>query len=442
MASISNQRNGRKTIQFVGADGKRRSIRLGKMSRKAAAAFKVRVEHLVSASITGHPLDEETSRWLTGLDDVVIDRLAAVGLTMPRPSTRLGDFLDKYVATRRHLLKPASVRKLGQTKAKLLAFFDPSAHLRAITADQAADWRLWLGSPAAGGGEQGLSVASVKLHSGNAKTIFNDAVRRGLVGESPFRDLKSGSTASRVTRYVTPQEAETVLEACPSVQWRLLFALARYGGLRVPSESHGLTWADVDWGRGRMTVRSPKTEHHAGHEQRIVPITPRLQVILQESFDAAEEGQERVLTLGTGGQLNRGMRALARRAGVEEWARAFQTLRSSCEKEWAMHFPQYAVSKWIGHSITVSGKHYANDVPDVLFERAAREAVHNAVQQPAETPRNAPQGPSERTAQEAHKPSDCESLREFGADCGSGGKWSRGESNPRPGTVNRSRLHA
>ena len=34
-------------------------------------------------------------------------------------------------------------------------------------------------------------------------------------------------------------------------------------------------------------------------------------------------------------------------------------------------FPQYAVSKWIGHSIAVSGKHYANSVPDEVFDRAA-----------------------------------------------------------------------
>src|SRR5690554_3306204 len=37
----------------------------------------------------------------------------------------------------------------------------------------------------------------------------------------------------------------------------------------------------------------------------------------------------------------------------------------------AESFPQYAVSKWIGHSITVSGKHYANNVPDELFTKAA-----------------------------------------------------------------------
>ena len=51
--------------------------------------------------------------------------------------------------------------------------------------------------------------------------------------------------------------------------------------------------------------------------------------------------------------------------------RLWQTLRSSCEKEWEMRFPQFAVSKRIGHSIIVSGRHDANAVPDELFDKAA-----------------------------------------------------------------------
>ncbi len=229
------------------------------------------------------------------------------------------------------------------------------------------------------------------------------------------------------------------------MQWRLLFALARFAGLRVPSESHLLTWADVDWEQGRMTVRSPKTEHHAGHEQRVVPITPRLMITLQDGFDTAEPGEEHLVTLRAGGQLHRRLQAIARNAGVKPWPRAFQTLRSSCEKEWAMHFPQYAVSKWIGHSITVSGKHYANDVPDELFVRAAgagkSEAVQNAVQYPAASARMASQGPRTVATQKAHKPSECEGLRDYATVCDEGEKWSRGESNPRAGTADKPRLH-
>jgi len=36
MASITKQPNGRRTIQFVGPDRKRRSIRLGKVSQRYA----------------------------------------------------------------------------------------------------------------------------------------------------------------------------------------------------------------------------------------------------------------------------------------------------------------------------------------------------------------------------------------------------------------------
>ena len=69
MASISKQPNGRRTIQFVGADKKRRSIRLGKVSQRDAEAIKVKVERLAAASISGHPPDDETSRWVAGLDE-------------------------------------------------------------------------------------------------------------------------------------------------------------------------------------------------------------------------------------------------------------------------------------------------------------------------------------------------------------------------------------
>ena len=41
-------------------------------------------------------------------------------------------------------------------------------------------------------------------------------------------------------------EAEKVLKACPDAQWKLLFALSRYGGLRCPSEHLALTWGDID----------------------------------------------------------------------------------------------------------------------------------------------------------------------------------------------------
>ena len=55
MASINREPNGRRTVQFIGADGKRRSVRLGKVPQRTAEAIKVRIEHLAIAAATGAP---------------------------------------------------------------------------------------------------------------------------------------------------------------------------------------------------------------------------------------------------------------------------------------------------------------------------------------------------------------------------------------------------
>ncbi len=100
MASINNEPNGRRTIQFVGADGKRRSIRLGKVSRRQAESVKVKVEDLAAACITGHAPRRETAQWLSDLDNRLHDRLSAVGLVERRTRTTLAAFIDGYIAER------------------------------------------------------------------------------------------------------------------------------------------------------------------------------------------------------------------------------------------------------------------------------------------------------------------------------------------------------
>lgn len=90
--------------------------------------------------------------------------------------------------------------------------------------------------------------------------------------------------------FVKREEAERILAACPTGEWQLLFALARYGGLRCPSEHLALRWSDIDWTRDQMEVRSPKTEHHEGKDCRTVPLFPELGPYLEDARAAAEPG--------------------------------------------------------------------------------------------------------------------------------------------------------
>lgn len=57
MASVTTLKNGTRRVDFKGLDGKRRYIRLGDTSDKAARLFCARVESILEAAALGHSLD-------------------------------------------------------------------------------------------------------------------------------------------------------------------------------------------------------------------------------------------------------------------------------------------------------------------------------------------------------------------------------------------------
>ena len=160
----------------------------------------------------------------------------------------------------------------------------------------------------------------------------------------------------------------------------MLFALGRYGGLRCPSEHLSLRWGDVDWEHDRITVRSPKTEHHAGGESRVIPLFPELRPFLEECFDLAEPGTKYVITRyrDTNANLRTQLLRIIQRAGLQRWPKLFQNLRSTRQTELAEDFPTHVVCRWIGNSQPLAAKHYLQ-LTDDHFEKAVR----NPVQQPA-----------------------------------------------------------
>ena len=380
MATIGNDSNGRRRVLFIDQDGSRKTVRLGKASAKQAEGVKALVESLQAVQVTGI-LDPTTAARVRDLSDDMHDRLARVGLVEPRQSMTLGGWLETYLADRTPQLKPESLRKLKATKALLLKHFPADLPLRKLTAKAASEWRAGLTQ----------SLASIKTHSGNAKSIMAEALRRKLVPENLFDHLKSGATPSAYNRFITDDETARLIEAAPGTQWPLLIGLARYAGLRVPSETHLLTLGDVDFSRAKLTVRSPKTEGHEGHEQRIVPIDPRLMTLLDARFHEMGDGDIYLVSITGQGNMQRWLRKITKAAAVEPWKRTWQTLRSSCERAWAMHFPQFAVSKWIGHSMQISDRHYTGNgmggVPEELFRRAAQNPAQSM---PATAP-NVPQ---------------------------------------------------
>jgi integrase len=102
-------------------------------------------------------------------------------------------------------------------------------------------------------------------------------VRDRLIPADPFTDVGVKATMSDRQPFVTPEETAKLIEACPGQDWRRIVALARWGGLRCPSEVLSLAWQDIDWEQGRIRVASPKTAHHPGKgaDHPAVPGTAR-----------------------------------------------------------------------------------------------------------------------------------------------------------------------
>ncbi len=318
------------------------------------------------------------------LDQFRTDKFAAVDLIPRREFTdaRLGPFIDKYLATRTDL-KPRTRTNFGQCRRQLVDYFGEHKPLRDVTPGESDEWRRWMLTRP----KKKLSENTARRHCGRAKQLFRVALRKRLIAENPFGDMKALSAIENKSRefFVSRDMAEKVLAACPSLEWRLIFALARFGGLRTPSETALLRWGDIDWEHGRMTVTSPKTEHHEGKESRVVPLFPEIRPLLEAAFDQAEPGTEFVIhrrrdeTVNWRTQLER----IIHKAGLTPWPKPFQNLRSTRETELAETFPAHVVCKWLGNSEAVARKHYLQ-VTDDHFARAAESTKPEAVQNPVQ----------------------------------------------------------
>jgi integrase len=361
-------------VLFVDPAGRRQTIRLGKVPKKIAESAKLKIESLLAAKIAGHPLDAQTAGWLAQVGDAIHERLAKAGLVEQREKVAviewtLGSFLEHYFASLGQQ-KRMTALNYGRARRLLEEFFGKSRRLDSIHEGDADEYRAWLLAPTKD--RKAFAPASAAVDLRRARQFLKAAVRRRLIDSNPFQDVRCGSQANPTrSHFVSQETVEAVIAACPSHDWRLIFALARYAGLRIPSELDELKWSDVNWDRGRITVHVPKKAHLSGHETRIVPIFAELRPHLEAAFDAAEPGAVYVVPRARGGRnLRRYAEQIVERAGVEKWPKLFQNLRSSREVELMREYPAHVVLAWIGHTAAVARSHYLH-ATDEDFDRAS-----------------------------------------------------------------------
>lgn len=373
MASLTtDKKTGLRRIQFS-LDGKRRTLRLGRASKKDAQYILGKIEHLLHSRIAGSPPPEEVSRWLQGLTGSMHKRLSSCGLVGERTDRRLSwkEWLEDYIAANPQA-KPNTIKTWRQAVRRLEDFLGEGATLGGLTPTRAKEWATWL--------HQEHATATASTHIKKLKQFCTVA---GLT-PNPFEGIKPGPQDNdQRGNFVDRKTISQVLEQAPDTQWRAIIILARYAGLRTPSETLSLRWSDVLWDQNALIITAPKLEGTRKHKRRM-PMLPEVQQVLLELVELAEKGEEFIVnrTRNPAANWRTTFQKIIERAKVEPWERLFHNLRGSLQTELAQQgIPLQTVCRWLGNSPPTALKHYLHDREED-FRRVTQgtEATQKATQ--------------------------------------------------------------
>jgi integrase len=349
-------------------DGRRPKINLGKCNKKQATTARVHIENLISARRLGTSAPMETTGWVSSLAGGLRKRLETLGLIEKRERDNVpsvADWTQRYIDSR-HDTKSSTLSNLGMGRANLVEFF-PDKLVDEITpadADAFAAWMRTEGKIETRDGKPvrvGYASATVGRRLKMARQFFKGAVKAGFIPSNPFADVKvDAMTNPERLHYVEIDDIAKVIDACPGWEWRLVWGLARYAGLRIPSDTENLTLESVNLEKNFIWIKSPKTEHLKSRGLRRVPIAIDLMPLLLDAIEHLPEGETHLLpTLCKRDNLRTHGHRIIRRAGLVPWEKVFQNCRASCETDWADKHGIRKACQWIGNNPQTMMAHYA-----------------------------------------------------------------------------------
>ncbi len=372
MATLSSEKykskNGKTSstyrIVIRGKNKRSHTIRLGPVTKQQAEITRNRVNSLESAQKIGCAIDAETAAWLARVEDWLYDKLVKAGLVPPRQRKEqvvltLGQHLEQYFGSLGRQ-KPNTARNYARARNLLEKHFGKDRPLDSITEGDADAYKRWLLDQ--------FAQASASVDLRRARQFLKAAVRSRLIAVNPFADVHCGpQTNDARIFYVSREVIERIIAVCPDNDWRLIFALPRYGGVRFPSEVEDLKWSDIDWEHSRFSVHEKKVEHHPGRGVRVVAIFSELRPHLERAFRERLPGAIYVVPRVHGGRnLRTHAKRLVVQAGVEVWPKIFVNLRGSRSDDLDRNpeISDKAIDSWIGNSEKIRREHYHGVRPE------------------------------------------------------------------------------
>ncbi len=213
--------------------------------------------------------------------------------------------------------------------------------------------------------ENGAKPATLNRELNTIKAMFNKAVAWGALADNPAKTVKKLRESRRQIRYLSKEEARTLLLAAdgrlkPIIETFLLTGLRR-------GELIHLTWTDIDFKNKILSVQGKGDWQPKDYETRHIPMTPRLAEILLNH----PRGEGSFVFVNRQGApvdpdvLSHDFLKLIRGRGIK--GASIHTLRHSFASHLVMSGADlYTVQKLLGHSSIKTTEIYAHLAPDYL----------------------------------------------------------------------------
>ena len=197
-----------------------------------------------------------------------------VSLDLPADIT-LAEFTNQYMNTRGKSYRVQTRKIYENTFRQALSFWGTNILLRQATPAMAYQFIATRTRISPYG--TGYSPASRNRHLRNCKAMFRMALDWGYIKDNPFSHIRLEKVSPRRWHFLKPSEFHSILNVVEDLRWRVFYLLAYTTGARF-GELFNLTWPDVDFERGAITL------HHrpAGsemppffikdHEDRVLPL--------------------------------------------------------------------------------------------------------------------------------------------------------------------------
>lgn len=385
MASLYPQPGGHYWVDVKCSNGKRRPIRLGKVSLADAEEFKRRLAILERCFDQGQAVDSVTTAWLHSLDSKAFDRIVRTGLTAvdakaPRAADQSIDLLIKeWLSTLD--VEANTLRNYNDALGNLRTYFGPDRSVPTILPAEADKFKAWL---RVSGRQQLISKplarSTVSRRCETIREVFWFAVRLKWIDINPFEHIRRGGEWNEERNYyVTPELADHLIAKCDDVELAGMIALSRYATCRGRSELYPLGWSNYDVEAERLLIRSPKTKRHPGGSARVIPFEaiPKAITAIGKLWDAAPEKTEAMfprLSELKWSAVTEKLERLCRTEGIPLWPKPWINLRASCETDWQLAGRSiFETATWMGHAPEVALRHYNRiakervaDLPEVL----------------------------------------------------------------------------